>query len=233
MSRNMKTVTIGLLILLGILLLALGLNKKSFLRNLLIPTKGVVVTLEKTEVKKVANTEWEEIKSSKKLLQCYQSKKDFDQKRIVLLPKYKEVLSREISSAKLNIEDQYIKYIYSGFEASGKYYGYFENIVNTKVPSSEEEITKIKNLLEFVYCPDVSKIPVTYPLTPDGCKELLLTWGARFEVPEPRNYQIIEEYNLALEKFKLSQKSEIESANKCCYGGDRGASCAKLWYYLE
>jgi len=162
------------------------------------------------------------------LLQCYQSKKDFDQKKNDLLPKYTEILNKEIASKKLSIEDEYIKLIYGVFGDGGKEYRVFENILNSGAPNSEEELAKTANLLEFVYCPDVNKIPIVYPLTLGGCSELLLTMGAfdrPLMIPHPGDYQVVEEYNLALQKLRVSLKDQAELARKCCIGQDRSANC--------
>lgn len=197
-----------------------------------------IVTPEKTEVQRTLEAEWQEIINSEKFLQCYQSKKDFDQKKNEILPKYKEVLNKEIESKKLTTGDEYIKYIYSFFGARGEDYRIFEETANLKKPRDKEQIKDMKSLLEYIYCPNVNKIPVVYPLTPEGCVELLSTWMAPFdpmEVPEPSSYQVPEEYTLALQKYKEGKKTEGEYTRKCCYQGNIGSSCRSInqWLYQQ
>ena len=231
----MKLIIISLLFFSVVFLSGCSLSNKQSSQNLLKTndTKETTVTSEKTENQKVSDVKWGEIKNSKKLQQCYQSKKDFDLKKNELLPRYKEVLNKETASKKLTTEDEFIKIIYGWIDARGSDYGVFENIINSNTPNNEEEIIKIQNLLEFIYCPDVNKISTAYPLTPNSCMELLQSWMAPFEVPEPKNYKIVEEYKLALEKYKLAQKDKPESARKCCYGEDKSISCTKLVYWLK
>lgn len=182
-----------------------------------------------SEEEGLINNEWEEILNSEKLKQCLQSKKDLEAKRDELLPKYKEVLNKETNGTTLTIKDEYIKRIYSYFEGS------LSNLATkfSRNPGTKEGITDAKTLLDYLYCPDVSKIPLLYPLTPAGCFEMLSTSTMPFEYPEIKNYQINEEYKLAVKKMK-DQKALIESNNyKCCYQGEKGAGCTKLVYYLN
>lgn len=222
----MKIIIISILFLSTVFLSGCSLNNK-------FSSQAKITTPEKTEAQKKLDDKWDEIKTNKKLLACVQSKKDFDQKKAELLPRYKEVLNKEITSKELSGEDQYIKTIYGWIEAGGKNYSVFEDIINSETSNNEEKIIRTQNLLEFVYCPDVSKIPITYPLTPSGCTELLSAWTPPFEVPEPKNYQITEEYNLALKKFKTDQQGRLNSASKCCHGEITGMGCTKLVSWLK
>jgi len=76
-------------------------------------------------------------------------------------------------------------------------------------------------------------VSISYPLTPEGCNELLMSWMAPFEVPSPRDYKVDEEYKLALEKFRTSDKNRTKRMHNCCYGGDEGTSCTKLVSFLK
>lgn len=237
MQKMKKVIKIFFLLFLAIFLSGCGLFDKSI--SSIIPKSNIIekdsTTLKKDKIQETPlDKEWKEIKNNAKLLQCYQSKKDFDQKRSELLPKYKEVINKETSLTKLNIEDQYTKIIYDWLAQES--YMMFENIINSKTPNNGDEIVNTKNVLEFAYCPDVSKIPTIYPLTPDGCNELLLSTmmeDLSFNFPAQGNYKTIEEYNLALINFKEKQRTTKEYARKCCYEGENGASCRKLNFWLK
>lgn len=183
-----------------------------------------------SEEEGLVNSEWEEILNSEKLKQCLQSKKDLEAKKDELLPKYKEVLNKETNGTPLTTEDEYTKHLYSYFQ------GALSNLETqfSRNPGTEEGIIDAKTLLDYLYCPDVSKISLSYPLTSDSCYEILSTSSMNpVEYPLIRNYDLKEEYNLAVKRMK-DQKTLIESNNyKCCYQGGIGTGCTKLIYYLQ
>lgn len=188
---------------------------------------------QETKLKNDLNNEWQAVKSSEKFIKCFQSKNDLDQKLADISPKYENVLAKELNSIKLSTEDEYIKMLYSWLESRSMSYSEFKNMNNLNSIDSEEQIASAKNLLDFIYCPDVNKISINYPLTPDACNEMLLTWSQPFDFPQPGNYKIEAEYNLAVKNFKDSQDNQIESARKCCYEGNKDAGCGKLFFYFD
>jgi len=196
---------------------------------------GTTNSPEINEDQKELNSKWEDLKNSDKFKQCLQSKRDFDNKKTEILPLYKAVLNKEIASQKINFEDEYIKYLHDVFEIE-KEYLIFEEIQNSQNPGNEERLEKIKNLLEYIYCPDVNKITFDYPLTTEGCIEILSVLKSNdriISIPESSNYQIKEEYLLAVQKLKEGVSFDKKTARECCISKERSASCTKLVYFLE
>jgi len=227
----MKILTIFCLFLSTLFLSGCTLNKN----NLNNSSGNSETKSEISEEQQNLNTEWKEIKNSEKFKQCLQSKKDFDSKKNQILPLYKEVLNKEIASQKISTEDEYIKYLHDIFEIE-KEYLIFEEIQNSQNPGNKEKLEKFKNLLEYIYCPDISKITFDYPLTTTGCIEILSVLKSNdriIGIPDHSNYQTEEEYLLAVKKIKEGVIFDKKTASECCISKERSASCTKLVYFLE
>lgn len=182
------------------------------------------------EKNKTLNQEWENFKNNNKLIKCYQSKKDFDTKTNLLLPEYRKILNKEVNKIKLTNQENFTKFLYGNFVNRAKDYNIFEKVFTSTEPLSSEETDNISDLLNFIYCPDVNQILTRAPLTSNGCKELFLTWMAPFEYPKEKNYQIIEEYNLALKTFNERLKNREKQADICCdlSNSDYGIECSRF-----
>ncbi|TRZ53494.1 hypothetical protein D4R99_00735 [bacterium] len=236
--RKTIQVPISLLIIVSsvVILLVIWLSVLVFSPKL-VSTPTSVSQSSPTETQNSLAIEWEQIKKSSKYLQCAQSIKSFDQKKDELLPGYKEVLKKETKnlSAQLSIDDQYIKTVYGWVNARGwDYHNFFSEIIGGNVPNTEKEMTRIKSFLEYIYCPDISNLPVKHPLTAEGCSQLLLSWMAGDTgVPSSDSYKVIEEYNLAMEKFKAYLQNHTETVRKCCNGEERGGSCTSLPAFVK
>jgi hypothetical protein len=146
-----------------------------------------------------------------------------------LLSKYREVLNKEIEQKSLSSNDLYVKSVYNELSYRAKDYRVFSTFNGQNLPS-ESEINEMKSLLDFIYCPEVNKIPMNYPLTKDGCVEMYLTWMKPFEVPEPQNYSVPEEYELVLKQTKDREDNKKANAIKCCDTSiqDYGADCSRF-----
>lgn len=212
--------------------LSTNINTKRILKN---NSNEKIISQEKTEDQKLLENKWIELKNSEKFLQCYQSKKDFDRKKEEILPLYKEVLNKEIASKTISFEDEYIKYIHDIFEIA-KEYERFDKIQKSETPENEENLIKIQELLEYIYCPDVKKINFVYPLTTEGCIEILSVLKSNDRItgiPDSSSYQIKEEYILAKKKFMDGVSFDKKTARECCISKERSISCTKVVYYLE
>jgi len=159
--------------------------------------------VESNKVKK-----WKQITSDKRYIACNQSVKEMKAKLPELQIKYAQILEKEIRNESLNNKDKYIKYLYGLLQARSKDYSLFEDLKVSETPSTSL-VDLLTNLLDYIYCPQVSKITTNYPTDPASCTEVSLTWMAPFEVPNQRSFQLPQEYELEKRRYiKQLQSSE-------------------------
>lgn len=189
-------------------------------------TTTILSTTPSPQVESSQMKKWKQLVSNKKYLSCYRSERDMTAKLAELQVLYAQVLGKEINNESLSKRDEYIKWLHGWFTARSDNYALFQDPNITEIPS-ERKIDTITELLEYIYCPQVSMITTNYPTNPASCIEVSLTWMNPFEVPNRQSFQLSQEFELAKKKFTEQLQNAKLYAQDCCTGkvdsGSNGA----------
>lgn len=199
------------------------------------PTENEVAGSESVAVVDPLVEEWNDLKANSRFQKCYQSQKDMNKLVSDIEPEYKQTLNKEANGGKLTIQDRYVRYIYGLWQARAKDYSVFDNFNNGKQPKNN--LDSMKYLVDYIYCPDMSKVSKTYPANVGTCQEAALAWMNPFEIPMPQNFKLTEEYELAKKKFKEGLIRSANNAKSCCLlpedTSSLGGICGNLKAFMK
>ncbi|GEM_PF-2042632 len=176
---------------------------------------------------------WEEIKNDTKFRSCLQAKNDMEIKGNEMLPLYKQNLVKEKDGKSLTKQEAYNTFLYSYFTNRANDYSTFTDFTNNE--PSQRDIDTMKNLLSYIYCPDVSKIALQIPATVDTCIQITSTWMRPFEIPEQGNFKVQEEFELAKQQFINGQIEGVDNIKGCCAGtsDSRVGQCPRVRVFMN
>lgn len=158
--------------------------------------------------------EWNSVKAGDKFQKCLQSQQGMAKLVGDLEPEYRKTVSKEAEGIGLTKQDRYIRYIYSLWRARARDYSIFDSFNNAIPP--KDNFDSMRNLLDYIYCPDMSNVSSKYPASVGSCQEATQAWMNPFEIPMPQNFKFPEEYDLAKKKFKEGLTRSANNAKSCC-----------------
>ncbi len=159
----------------------------------------------------VSNEKVNGLSQNENYQKCVKSKNDMDLAKEKITPAYKETLSKQQNKMSLNQSELYTQFLYGYFtNRSRDYSGFIEDQTYTD---------ELNHLSQYIYCPNIGNIKLSLPADSSTCIEIKSTWMQPFpEIlpPNKSNYNLNEEYDLAISEYKKNIAFRKESIIKSC-----------------